>query len=213
MLLPSATQPAPGCKVGTCRTPWSQSRLPFSSTCRARGSGKQCKRCLPEMACKPSSSRSGHGCSPTCTRFARAPTFLTSRPDGKVRNHPQLRWIALSWMSGSLTSSSARYHVIRSFGCGTSSRYKGGARCGGASCFWIIRRKSAADAAFAGVTELRGAMTLQLMRDGSIDQLQALVAATSAKTIERLGQVSAAPKAMLRLPVIGYEWLSEKHGD
>jgi hypothetical protein len=78
-----------------------------------------------------------------------------------------------------------------------------------ACAFWLIRREvRRLDAASAGATELKGAMTAQLRQEGedSLQQLQALLAATSSRTREDVAAKSVAsqakPQVMLRLPMV-----------
>ena len=71
-----------------------------------------------------------------------------------------------------------------------------------ACCFWLIRREvRRLDAASAGATELRGAMSAQLAKEATVEELQALVAASSVQKREGAG-AAASPQVMLRMPLL-----------
>ena len=73
-----------------------------------------------------------------------------------------------------------------------------------ACCFWLIRREiRGLDKAFAGATELMGAMRIQLSKDATLDQLQALLAGAAAKTMQStgVGLLQQPPEVMLPIPL------------
>lgn len=72
-----------------------------------------------------------------------------------------------------------------------------------ACCFWLIRREvRGLDAAKAGATELVGAMRFQLHTDAKLEQLQALLAESGERNLEKNGMPRRGlPPPLVMLPI------------